>query len=125
MLLVPLCVVAVYGMGFGLYVEPFMNFLMSLSYVRYLMVAACVSLYSQRADMDCPPEHIVCLYKDPSLILRDLGMLNKSLVNQFIVLANFYVFIRVLAFLALRYRLNKELSNKLVVFMKKLLKRKF
>lgn len=125
MMLVPLCVVAVYGMGFGQFVEPFMSFLMSLSYVRYLLVATCVSLYGQRPDMYCAPEHKICIYKDPNLLLRDLGMLNKSIFNQFLVLINFYILIRVLAFLALRYRLNKELSNKMVIYMKKILKRKF
>lgn len=125
MLLVPLCVVAVYGMGFGQFVEPFMNFLMSLSYVRYLLVATCVSLYGQRPDMYCAPEHTICLYKDPKLLLRDLGMLNKSMFNQFLVLVNFYILIRVMAYFALRYRMNKELSNKMIIYMKKILKRKF
>ncbi|XP_065210025.1 ATP-binding cassette subfamily G member 4-like [Planococcus citri] len=125
MMLVPACVVAVYGMGFGQFVEPFMNFLMSLSYVRYLLVATCVTLYGHRPDMYCGPEHVICLYKDPKLILRDLGMLNKSVVYQLIVLVNFFIFIRVLAYFALRYRLNKEISNKMLIYMKKVLKRKF
>lgn len=124
MMLVPSCVVAVYGMGFGQFIEPFMNFLMSMSYVRYLLVATCASLYNHRKEMYCSPEHSICLYKDPKLILRDLGMLNKSMVHQFIVLINFYIFIRILAFFALRYRLNKELSNKMMTYMKKILKRK-
>lgn len=124
MMLVPSCVVAVYGMGFGQHIEYFMQVLMSLSYVRYLLEATCVSLYSDRPNMRCPPDVSICLYKDPKLILRDLGMLNTSLLNQFIVLINFYVLIRVLAYLALRYRLNKELSNKVMISLKKLLKRK-
>lgn len=124
MMLVPLCVVAVYGMGFGQYVEPFMAFLMSLSYVRYLLVTLCVGLYGQRPDMYCAPEHTICLYKDPKLILRDLGMLNKSLPNHFIVLFNFFIVIRVMAYFALRYRLSKEFSNKMLIYMKKILKRK-
>lgn len=124
MMLVPACVVAVYGMGFGQFVEPFMNFLMSLSYVRYLLVATCVTLYTHRPDMYCSPEHKICLYKDPKLILRDLGMLNKSLMYQIIVLINFFIFIRITAYFALRYRLNKELSNKVLIYMKKVLKRK-
>ncbi len=123
MMLVPLCVVSVYGMGFGQYIEPFMEFLMSLSYVRYLIVATCVSLYGDRGRMECPPENQICFYRDPILLLRDLGMLNKSMLNQFIVLFIFFVFIRIMAYVALRYRLNKELSNKVMTYMKKLLKR--
>lgn len=123
MMLVPACVVAVYGMGFGQHIESFMALLMSLSYVRYLLEATCVSLYSNRPNMNCPTGYNICLYKDPKLILRDLGMLNTSLLTQFIVLINFYIFIRVLAYFALRYRLNKELSNKMITYMKKLLKR--
>lgn len=123
MMLVPACVVAVYGMGFGQHIESFMSILMSLSYVRYLLEATCVSLYSNRPNMNCPTGYSICLYKDPKLILRDLGMLNTSLLTQFIVLINFYIFIRILAYFALRYRLNKELSNKVITYMKKLLKR--
>lgn len=123
MMLVPSCVVAVYGMGFGQYIEPFMNFLMSMSYVRYLLVATCVSLYDKREPMHCSSEHTICLYKDPQLILRDLGMLNTSMLNQFIVLFNFFIAIRIGAFFALRYRLNKELSNKVMTYLRKLVKK--
>lgn len=123
MMLVPACVVAVYGMGFGQFIEPFMGLLMSMSYVRYLLVATCVSLLDGREPMPCSSEHTICLYKDPKLILRDLGMLNISMLNQFIVLINFFIAIRIGAFFALRYRLNKELSNKMMTYMKKILKR--
>lgn len=124
--IVPLLAVAVYGMGFGTVVEPGMQFLMSISYLRYGIVGFSSALYGRGRDiMKCDYEiDTYCHYKDPQLLLKDLGMEGLSTGNQILALTIFLIVYRSTAFLALRYRLTAEFSNKIINIAAKVLRQK-
>lgn len=45
---------------------------MSLSFLRYAVTGFSLALYQHRTPLDCPDPF--CLYTDPKLIIRDIGM---------------------------------------------------
>ncbi|KAJ0175781.1 hypothetical protein K1T71_008940 [Dendrolimus kikuchii] len=116
----PLLALCCYGLGFGPYIETSMKILMSASYLRYGVTGYSLALYQHRPLMDCNIEF--CLYSDTTLILRDLGMTNDIYVVQVVGLLAFTVLHRMLAYLALRYRLTAEFSNKFMSYISKFLK---
>lgn len=70
--------------------------------------------------MDCPSEF--CLYNNPQMILRDVGMTNDTFPIQVVGLIAFTAVHRVIAYFALRYRLTAEFSNKFMCYVSKFLK---
>lgn len=116
----PLLALCCYGMGFGKYIETTMQVLMSMSYMRYGISGLSLALYTNRPVMDCPTTF--CLYADPRIFLRDLGMENDIYYVQILLLLMFTTFHRVLAYCALRYRLTAEFSNKFMIYISKFLK---
>jgi hypothetical protein len=122
----PLIALAVYGMGHGEAIEGSMSFLMSLSYLRYGLVAITNSLYgNNRPPLNCiESESDYCHYKDPKLLLRDLGMADTTALGQLLALFVFAVIYRLVAYLALRYRLTSEFSNQVLNYIAKILRHK-
>lgn len=122
----PLLALAVYGMGHGEAIEGSMSFLMSLSYLRYGLVAITTSLYgNNRPLLSCLGSEIeYCHYKDPKLLLRDLGMADTTTLGQLLALFAFAVIYRFVAYLALRYRLTSEFSNQVLNYVAKILRHK-
>ncbi|XP_068085364.1 ATP-binding cassette subfamily G member 4 [Anabrus simplex] len=119
----PLLAMSVIGMGYGTSVKPFMKLLRSLSFMRYSLVGMSLSIFGMnRQDMDCAATY--CYHQDPKILLRDLGMAGDSIYVQFLVMAGFYTFYRVAAFLALRYRLSLEFSARLHALVHRILRRK-
>lgn len=116
----PLLALCCYGMGFGSYIESFMKALMSISYLRYGLTGFSLALYTNRPFMDCPSPF--CLYANPGILLRDLGMEHDMYYMQIIALLAFTTLHRVVAYFALRYRLTAEFSNKFMVRISKFLK---
>lgn len=116
----PLLALCCYGMGFGPYIETSMKVLMSASYLRYGLSGFSLALYQNRQTMECSEDF--CLYSDPKLILRDVGMMNDSYIIQVIALLVFTTIHRMLAYFALRYRLTAEFSNKFMAYISKFLK---
>ncbi|CAG9785746.1 unnamed protein product [Diatraea saccharalis] len=116
----PLLALCCYGMGFGPYIETSMKFLMSASYLRYGLSGFSLALYENRANMECKAEF--CLYSNPKLILRDVGMTNDSYIIQVVGLLIFTFIHRLVAYFALRYRLTNEFSNKFMTYVSKFLK---
>jgi len=122
----PLLALAAYGMGHGEAIEGSMSFLMSLSYLRYGLVAITNSLYGHnRPILSCVGSEIeYCHYKDPKLLLRDLGMADTTTLEQILALFAFAVLYRFVAYLALRYRLTSEFSNQVLNYIAKILRYK-
>ena len=122
----PLLAVAVYGMGHGDSLEGYMSFLMGLSYIRYGLVAIVLSIYGMnRGELTCEYQEIgYCHYKNPELLLRDLGMADATLWGQIIALLSFTVAYRIVAYLVLRYRLTSEFSNQILNYAAKILRHK-
>lgn len=122
----PLIALAAYGMGHGEAIEGSMAFLMGLSHVRYGLVAIINSLYGHnRPLLSClASETDYCHYKDPKLLLRDLGMADSTTLGQILALLAFVVIYRFVAYLALRYRLTSEFSNQVLNYIAKILRHK-
>ncbi|XP_028164905.1 ATP-binding cassette subfamily G member 4-like [Ostrinia nubilalis] len=116
----PLLALCCYGMGFGPTIETSMRTLMSASYLRYGLSGFSLSLYQNRQAMECHEDF--CLYADPNLILRDVGMANDNYIIQVVALLAFTALHRLLAYFALRYRLTAEFSNKFMAYVSKFLK---
>lgn len=116
----PLLALCCYGMGFGKYIEVTMRALMSISYLRYGVTGFNLALYSNRRVMECP--NTFCLYADPRMLLRDLGMEHDIYYMQIIFLLVFATIYRTIAYCALRYRLTTDFSNKFMVYISKFLK---
>ena len=111
-------------MGFGTSVEPFMSFLMSVSYLRYGIVGLSSALYGRdRPIMHCDyDKEVYCHYKDPAILLKDLGMEGSTTEGAILGLLGFLLLHRLTAFLALRYRLTDEFSNRILNYVAKILR---
>ncbi|XP_075974665.1 ATP-binding cassette sub-family G member 1-like isoform X2 [Anticarsia gemmatalis] len=116
----PLLALACYGLGFGPYIEGTMKALMSASFLRYGVASFSLALYQHRTYMECPEDF--CLYSDPQLILRDVGMEGDTYAFQILGLVVFSIIHRTLAYMALRYRLTAEFSNRFMTYVSKVLK---
>ncbi|CAH2108526.1 unnamed protein product [Euphydryas editha] len=116
----PLLALCCYGIGFGATIEKMMKFLMSLSYLRYSITGFCLALYSKRPFLECNTD--ICLYADPKILLRDLGMATDNYGTQIIFLTLFTILFRVAAYFALRYRLTAEFTSKFMTYISKFLK---
>ncbi|XP_015366399.1 PREDICTED: ATP-binding cassette sub-family G member 1-like [Diuraphis noxia] len=122
-LLAPMLALAVYGMGYGLAIEPIMESLMATSFLRYALVGVCTSLFGDgRADMNCYKNDLYCHYKSPELLLRDLGMSGRSITNQFIGLALFGLFFRLAAYYIIKLRMMNKSLRKIPLYFKKFLR---
>ncbi|XP_068632466.1 ATP-binding cassette sub-family G member 1-like isoform X2 [Battus philenor] len=116
----PLLALCCYGMGFGPYIEARMKILMSFSYLRYGLSGLSIALYQKRSLMEC--KEVFCLYADPKVLLRDIGMANETYYMQIVGLLVFIIIHRSLAYFVLRYRLTSEFSNKFLSYISKFLK---
>ncbi|XP_047513165.1 ATP-binding cassette sub-family G member 1-like [Pieris napi] len=118
--LAPLLALCCYGMGFGKFIEPFMKILMSVSYLRYALSGLCLAIYNKRPLMEC--DDIFCVYSDPKLLLRDVGIMNDNYIIQIVALVIFTAIHRISAYFALRYRLTSEFTSKFMTYISKFLK---
>lgn len=116
----PLLALCCYGMGFGPTIETSMRALMSASYLRYGLSGFSLALYTNRPFMDC--QEPFCLYSDPTILLRDIGMEHDNYYLQIGGLLVFTTVHRVMAYFLLRYRLTAEFSNKFMTRISKFLK---
>lgn len=120
--LAPLLALAVYGMGYRSSIEPFMKFLMSLSYLRYGVVGFCSTLFNNREALEC--HEIYCHYRNPDLLMVDMGMGHQDIATQVYIITGFMVFFRVFGYIALKCRMNSEFSNKVVYLAAKIIRQK-
>lgn len=122
----PILMLAMHGMGYGLHIEPFMSYVMKISYVRYALVGIITALYLDNRVMACQETADIpyCHYADGRMLVRDLGMEGEETAPQLVGVLFYFVFFRFLAFLSLRYRCTTEFSNQLLVYLTKIIKRK-
>lgn len=121
--LAPLAALAVYGMGYRYDIEPTMQMLMTLSYLRFGIVGFNDILLNDRSPLKCSDE-LYCHYKDPQLLMRDMGMADTKFGYQLAAVFLFIILFRVVAFVALRCRLTAEFSVQIVNYATKVLRHK-
>ncbi|XP_068632525.1 ATP-binding cassette sub-family G member 1-like isoform X2 [Battus philenor] len=119
-IVLPLFVLCCYGIGFGNHIEPRMKILMSLSYLRYGFTGLSLPLFQNRTKMHCSED--ICLYGEPTRILREMGMANDTYYMQVIGLLIFTVLFRTIAYFSLRQRLSNAYSSKIISALRKCLK---
>lgn len=124
----PMLALAVYGMGFGTAVEPYMLFLMGTSFMRHSLVGFSMALWSNgRANFRCPQDVVYCAHEDPRVLLKDLGMSDVSQMNELYILVGYYVVFKAFGYILLKYRLSKSkqqsYNSSLLNYFKKLMKK--
>lgn len=112
-----------YGMGYRYDIEPAMKMIMTLSYLRFGIVGFNDALLNNRSPLNCS-DALYCHYKDPQLLMRDMGMADTKFGSQLAAVLFFAIVFRVVAFVALRYRLTAEFSVKMLNYATKVLRHK-
>ncbi|XP_023019227.1 ATP-binding cassette subfamily G member 4 [Leptinotarsa decemlineata] len=119
-ILAVLLALSVYGMGYKDDVEYFMKVLMSMSYLRYGVVGITASFFNEREPLEC--DELYCHYRDPKILMADMGMANSKVENQLFFTLIMMIIFRVIAYVALKYRMTSELRNRIVHIAVKVIK---
>lgn len=122
----PILMLSMHGMGYGEKIMPAMQYLMNLSFLRLSLVGIITCLYSNdRGQLDCEGEvgiHPYCHYKDPSMLVRDLGMKGKSTQDQLLGMIGYLLLFRIVAFFIMRLTLTTDIRSKVIEYVHKIIK---
>lgn len=122
----PILMLAYIGMGYGVKTLPFQKILMKFSYLRLGLVSVVTTLYyNDRSPMECYNDiHPYCHYRDPKMLVRDLGMAGESTLYNMIGLIGYLALFRIAAYFTMRFRLTTQLRSHIITYVHKIIKQR-
>lgn len=122
----PILMLSMHGMGYGEKIMPAMHYLMNLSFLRLALVGIITCLYTNgREPLMCQGEvgvHPYCHYKDPSMLVRDLGMKGQSMQDQLLGMIGYLLLFRTAALFVMRLTLTTDIRSRIIEYIHKIIK---
>ncbi|XP_046664117.1 ATP-binding cassette subfamily G member 4-like isoform X3 [Homalodisca vitripennis] len=124
----PILMLSYIGMGYGVKTLPFQVILMKFSFLRLALVSIVTTLYyHDRTPLTCrdvDDTHPYCHYKDPTILVRDLGMSGESTLYNLIGLCSYLLLFRIAAYFAMKFRLTNQLRSHIISYVHKIIKQR-